>query len=332
MSTELSEHDNSIFYDENNNKINHLEQERDEQLDAFVFLDKNSTVLELGARYGTVSCLINRILTNKENHVAVEPELGVIDALTKNRDSQECKFHIFNGVVSKKLVDIIPGGYGTMTIPNENIHESSIVSMTLDRLQEKYSLKFDVIVADCEGCICQFTEENDMSQFKMILLEKDQCGICNYEKVETHLKNLGFLKIREYLYYVFRTVYINMNFLPFNILSYEVFKGTIGLFGKLGYLSGNDVNVNVDEGSTLSAHAPSKVLIETNVPLRIQGFCSSSSQKCPKLVFKCNNIIIGNVEEINGRTLTYKINPGQHELIIETDDTTWAHSVWIFRK
>lgn len=331
MSSELLNHDNSTFYDEHNNIIPHQNLEREEQLDVFTFLNKDSNVLELGARYGTVSCLINRILTNKENHVAVEPDTTVIEALTKNRDNQGCKFHIFNGIVSKKPVSLIPFGYSSMTIPSES--ESDVPIISLNQLQEKHSLKFDVIVADCEGCMCQFVEENDMSQFKSIFLEKDQCHMCDYEKVEAHLSSLGFLRIHNHLNIVFRSVYINMNFLPFNILSYEVSHGTIGVFGKLGYTSENISDVIIDEQNIypLSAHAPSKILINTKVPFQIRGYCSTTSQQCPKLSFKCNDNFLGYVTKSGNGTGYFELNPGKYELTVETSTLHWAHSVWIFK-
>ena len=327
----LEKHDKSIFYNENNHIIPHKHVEREEQLDVFMFLPSDSTVLELGARYGTVSCLINRILSNKENHVAVEPDSTVIGVLTRNRDKQQCKFHIFNGVVSKRPVKFNSGGYISSTTVAKDEKDGNIATLSLDQLQQKYALKFDVIVADCEGCMGQYVEENDMSQFKMIMLEKDSCHTCDYEKMEAELGKIGFLRIRNHLNIVYRSVYINTNFLPFNILSYQVSYGTIGLFRKLGYISENVSDVIIDEKEvhTLSAHAPSKIIITNKQPLLIRGYCSPSSKVCPTLIFKCDNGIVGIINSVGQKTASYNIAPGKHELVIETNTSEWAHSVWL---
>jgi len=48
------------FFDENNKIINHQELEAEEQKLSEKYIEENDIVLELGARYGTVSCTINK--------------------------------------------------------------------------------------------------------------------------------------------------------------------------------------------------------------------------------------------------------------------------------
>lgn len=57
---------NFIFYNENHDIINKHVAERYEQIFAEWFIKENDIVLELGARYGTVSCAINSKLKNKK--------------------------------------------------------------------------------------------------------------------------------------------------------------------------------------------------------------------------------------------------------------------------
>jgi len=61
--------------------IEHLE--KPEQDLAKKYILENDIVLELGARYGSVSCIINTNLNNKNNQVVVEPDHRVWDALEK---------------------------------------------------------------------------------------------------------------------------------------------------------------------------------------------------------------------------------------------------------
>ena len=62
---------------------------------------KDVTVLEMDARYGTVSCVISKVLNDPTKHVAVEPDSTVIEALTENKKNNNGQFFIYNGVISK---------------------------------------------------------------------------------------------------------------------------------------------------------------------------------------------------------------------------------------
>ena len=52
--------DNFTFYDENMKIINHKKKEKIEQFITGNLIEPSDIVLELGARYGTVSCTINQ--------------------------------------------------------------------------------------------------------------------------------------------------------------------------------------------------------------------------------------------------------------------------------
>jgi len=71
--------------------------EKPEQDLANYFIKENDIVLELGARYGSVSCVINSKLNNKNNQVVVEPDDRVWDALEKNKTFTEI-IHGFQNV------------------------------------------------------------------------------------------------------------------------------------------------------------------------------------------------------------------------------------------
>ena len=52
------------IYDEYNKLVNTERLEKKEQILAEKYIEKNDVVLELGARYGSVSCVINSKLSN----------------------------------------------------------------------------------------------------------------------------------------------------------------------------------------------------------------------------------------------------------------------------
>lgn len=178
-----------------------IDFEKDEQTLVKKYIPADGKVLELGARYGTVSCVLSQILNLP--HVAVEPDTNVIQALEKNRENNGGKFHIFNGVVSKKNFSIKfidksldPSGYGTHTVLSDT---PSLNTLSLEELQKKYDIEFDCLVADCEGFLFQFFEENPwfLNQLRVIIYEQDGTpwDKMDYSIIDNLLTTNGFTRI-----------------------------------------------------------------------------------------------------------------------------------------
>jgi FkbM family methyltransferase len=186
------------FLDEKLQTINHLECERTEQLQAERYITPDSVVLELGARYGTVSCVINSKLSNPANQVSVEPDNRVQGALEQNMKTNGCNFHILKGVISRTPIQLAEidsyGGYGTTSV---KVDTSSIKSYTLEEVEGMYGLTFNTLVADCEGFLEQFMDENPKlyQQLNLILFEKDYPHKCNYDKIIMSLCTNGFFRV-----------------------------------------------------------------------------------------------------------------------------------------
>ena len=183
-----------IFYDEKGEIINHLEIERPEQEMAIKYIKPTDVVLELGARFGTVSCTINRILNNKKNQVSCEPDKLVWECLEKNKQVNNCNFNILKGFISNKKLDLINSGYGSYATINDN---SEIKSYTLDEVKSMYNLTFNVLVLDCEGCMEDFIQENPviLNELNLILFEADRPEVTNYDKIRELLKSNNFIEL-----------------------------------------------------------------------------------------------------------------------------------------
>lgn len=323
--SELQLHDKDVFKDHNENVIPHTLLERSEQLDAYLFVPRDATVLELGARYGTVSCIINRMLKNPKAHVAVEPDTVVIPALEKNRERAGASFHIWAGAVSKKPLQMDCSDYGGAT----RIVESSgnVKTISIEELEKLHGLRFDTIVADCEGFFGQFVEENDMSKYRIILIEKDAPWICDYNKIHETLVDSGFIMIKNEFNQVDRSVYVNTSHLGFKILQQSVGHGHLGLFGRIGYPTQLGTDVPVPEGWTsISAHGHSEIVLEATKELKLKGGLLPSAQKPPAILFICDGVTVGTLTRANEITNTIVLTPGKHTLSISTG--CWAHSVW----
>ena len=67
------------------------------------YVSPDMKVLELAARYGSVSLYIDKLLHDaKLQQVSVEPDLKVQTALQSNKDSNSCSFNIYNGTIDRK--------------------------------------------------------------------------------------------------------------------------------------------------------------------------------------------------------------------------------------
>jgi len=185
--------------DQDNKSINIFKFEVIEQNLAYLYIQKDDVVLELGGRYGSVSCVINHKLTNKKNHVVVEPDKRVWNALKRNKKENDCYFNIVKGFISNKKLSLINlddwyGGYGATSIED---NQSDIPSYTLNEIKQKYNLQFNVLVADCEGFLEVFLDENPelYDEIRMCIFEADKTEYCNYDKIRDIFREKGFNEI-----------------------------------------------------------------------------------------------------------------------------------------
>jgi len=177
-------------------KINHNLVEVPEQKLVNIYIQPDDVVLELGARYGTVSCNINKKLNNKLNQVSVEPDSRVWKALEGNRQRNDCHFHIVKGFISDKKLSLTNlndyiDGYASTYVQDET---SKIKHLSLDQVQEQYKLKFNTLVADCEGFLGEFFYQNPSfyDQLRMIIFEADYPDKCDYDSIRNTLHQKGF--------------------------------------------------------------------------------------------------------------------------------------------
>lgn len=187
------------YFDENGNLVEHLKYETIEQKQAWTYVPEDGIVLELGARYGTVSCLINHKIKLSGRQVSVEPDPKVLPALIKNKESHGCNFIIYDGIISKidmTLQQDNYNGYGNTCVPSSS---QGLKRISLEELIKSSGLKFDTLVADCEGFLEQFFDENRdyIPNFRIVIFERDYPYKCNYHKVESYLRELGFVCINQ---------------------------------------------------------------------------------------------------------------------------------------
>ena len=183
-----------VIHDENGGVINTSAAEYPEQCLAHKFVESDASVLELGARYGSVSCVINKKLQDKTKQVSVEPDASVWTALERNIQTNGCSVNIHKGFVSKASRELVLMGYASRTVPSSS---SNNLSLSVEDLQNKYNLTFDTLVADCEGFLETFFDEHPFmyDQLRTVIFEADFPNKCNYPKIRAALKENGFREI-----------------------------------------------------------------------------------------------------------------------------------------
>merc|ERR1719262_1585523 len=156
--------------------------ENEEKILVDKYLPANSSVLELGARYGIASCAISKKQGGSGKLVSVDPDPKVAAANAMNKIGKKCNYKFETGAISVQPLELhenfIPlgettsekGGAGrpyALRIPTKQL--------SVKGLEEKHGLKFDTIVADCESCFIKFVEENPqiLPNLNMAIFEVD---------------------------------------------------------------------------------------------------------------------------------------------------------------
>lgn len=182
-----------MFRNEVGDEIDISRIEHEEQRIAQQYVKPNDVVLELGARYGTVSAKVQQQLANKKLHVAVEPDSRVIGSLRDNLTKHGCETMVFHGIVSKTPGVLEGNGYATMVRLNGN--GTCCASTTIEDLETQLGAKFTVLIADCEGCLGPFLEDFPqlLDQLRLVHFETDPgYRQTDYEKVKQLLTIKGF--------------------------------------------------------------------------------------------------------------------------------------------
>ena len=182
------------IFTETGEQIDTSTTEFPEQCLAHTYIEPGNTVLELGARYGSVSCIINKKLDNKTRQVSVEPDKNVWSALENNIQRNGCSIILHKGFVSRKPLDLLPYGYAATSVPTQT---PTVQSLTIEELEELHNLQFDTLVADCEGFLQEFFAENPhlYEQLTTIIFEADYPDKCDYTKFRETLRSHGFREI-----------------------------------------------------------------------------------------------------------------------------------------
>jgi FkbM family methyltransferase len=207
-------YNNCILYDENDYLLNDFSRnvENGSRILIEQYVKHDMKVLEMGAKYGSVSVCLDYILTDPKNQlVCVDPDISIKNCLEKNRQINNCTFNIFNGAISKKDLYVVYNNciWETKTYidPPKHLKYIKCVTLSIDELQKLYNITFDCLIADCEGFLLEFIKENPdfFDNLKCIIYEEDCTSnnpinnvFIDYNEVEQFLINKGFILINTF--------------------------------------------------------------------------------------------------------------------------------------
>ena len=142
--------------------------ERDTQRQIWHHMPVDSIVLEVGSRYGTVSCTISKRQRYSGMRVSVEPDQRAFNKfLTVNVRQNGCAGKQARGVVDNMRASFKGGTgfYGRVAAPDAS---GGIPAWSIPALQKKLPrgpggelAKFSVLVLDCEGCAFRFIQVHE---------------------------------------------------------------------------------------------------------------------------------------------------------------------------
>ena len=164
------------------------------------FINENDRVLEIGGNIGRTTHIIQTILNNPSNHVVMECDTNVAKQLQYNLTLNKfTSIHIETAALSKSKLALINGNPRPID-PNMITPETNIMpTISFSEIQDKYNIKFNVLVADCEGSLYYIiTEDPDLlNNIETIILENDFETLEHKVAVDNVFLSKGFKCIYE---------------------------------------------------------------------------------------------------------------------------------------
>jgi len=178
-------------------------EEYEEQRMAVMYIKPDDIVLELGGNIGRNSCVIASLLKDSKNLVVFESFDTTANQLQENRDINNLHFHIESCAISKS--DLYQTGWDTK--PVNEISEANTMELarwtkvntaTWSDIKQKYaSLRFDTLVADCEGALYYILRDEPtfLENFTTIIIENDFKNLHHKHYVDEEFKKFNFKRV-----------------------------------------------------------------------------------------------------------------------------------------
>ena len=172
--------------------VNFTSDEYPEQCMSMRYIKGPEKVLEIGANVGRNTLVISKLLDDSANLVSLECDTVSYNKLLENKELNSLKFNAENSALSARK--LIQKSWDTM--PSEILLDgyTSVNTITLPELKEKYPLSFDTLVLDCEGAFYYILMDYPeiLDGIKLIIMENDYHDITHKEYLDSVLKSKDF--------------------------------------------------------------------------------------------------------------------------------------------
>jgi len=190
-------------------KLNYgsFNEEYDEQIMAVMYIKPDDIVLELGGNIGRNSCIIASLLNDSKNLVVFESFDATAKQLQENRDINNLHFHIESCAISKS--DLYQTGWDTKPVNEIDTVElarwTKVNTATWSDIKKKYvdgtsadsQLRFNTLVADCEGALYYILRDEPtfLENFTKIIIENDFKNLHHKHYVDEEFRRFNFKRV-----------------------------------------------------------------------------------------------------------------------------------------
>lgn len=147
------------------NVATQIVNERPEQEMIIRFLPKDAVVLEFGAGIGSTAILIDKLLSNPNHHVVIDPSAKAIENTEIQKNQTKSSFLLIRGFVAKNRKF------------QEDLWEEckNCKNYLVEELESLINKKFNVLMVDCEGAFLGVMNDFPelLKQVKLIIIEQD---------------------------------------------------------------------------------------------------------------------------------------------------------------
>jgi FkbM family methyltransferase len=118
------------------------------------YIQPTDAVVEVGASIGVVACCINRRLSDRSKHIAVEANPGLIPTLQANRQFNFCDFRIASAAVAygADCIEFTQAeNFLSGRVAGAGAKKVMVPTVTLNTLVEEFAISPITLICDIEG-------------------------------------------------------------------------------------------------------------------------------------------------------------------------------------
>jgi len=172
-------------------KYGSFNEELPEQKMVVRYLTGTEKVLEICSNIGRNSLIIGSIIDNN-NFLTLESDTNIFNQLNENKNLNNFTFHTENSALSNRK--LIQKGWDTMVSDTLLSGYKWVNTITWKDLNNKYNIKFNTLVLDCEGAFYYILMDipEILTDINLIIMENDYHNIEHKKYIDNVLKTNNF--------------------------------------------------------------------------------------------------------------------------------------------